>query len=307
METERTYTLADLETENFGGTPLAVLGYPVKHSVSPAMHNAAIAKLRAKNSRFSDWTYYRFEVEPEDLCDALPIFHQRSFLGLNLTVPHKVLAMDAITGVSPDGERMGAVNTLVWDELGYDGFNTDGYGLKAGLEFDLGASMKDSHVILLGSGGAARAAAVQCLLEGCAQLYVGNRSPDRLSGMIDILSAMPGGQSVQTFALHDLPADLPENGIVVNATSLGLKPEDPAPINVSQLPSGWKVYDMIYNPQETRLLKEARAHGLATANGLSMLVHQGARSLEIWSHEDVDARAMMSAACHALHLPPRYD
>lgn len=307
VDTERTYTLADLETEDFGGTPLAVLGYPVKHSVSPAMHNAAIAKLAAKNSRFGDWAYYRFEVKPEDLDEALPLFHRKSFLGLNLTVPHKVLAMDAIKGVSPDAERMGAVNTLVWDELGYDGFNTDGYGLKTGLEVDLGARMKGNHIILLGSGGAARAAAVQCVLEGCAQLYVGNRSPERLAGLIEILNGIPGGKSVQTFALNELPADLPESGIVVNATSLGLKPEDGSPIDVSGLPTGWKVYDMIYNPHETRLLREAWEHGLATANGLSMLVHQGARSLEIWSHEDVDARSMMSAACHALHLPPRYD
>lgn len=307
MDTERTYTLADLETEDFGGTPLAVLGYPVKHSVSPAMHNAAIAKLKRQNSRFNDWAYYRFEVKPEDLHQALPLFHQKSFLGLNLTVPHKVLAMDTIKGVSPDGERMGAVNTLVWNELGYDGFNTDGYGLKTGLEVDLAARLKGAHVILLGSGGAARAAAVQCLLDDCAQLYVGNRSPERLSGLIDILSAMPGSHAVQTFALGQLPTDLPQSGIVVNATSLGLQADDPAPIDVSQLPKGWKVYDMIYNPQQTRLLKDAEAHGMATANGLSMLVHQGARSLEIWSHDEVDAHSMMSAACQALHLPPRYD
>lgn len=307
MDTERTYTLADLETEDFGGTPLAVLGYPVKHSVSPAMHNAAIAKLKRQNSRFNDWAYYRFEVKPEDLHQALPLFHQKSFLGLNLTVPHKVLAMDTIKGVSPDGERMGAVNTLVWNELGYDGFNTDGYGLKTGLEVDLAARLKGAHVILLGSGGAARAAAVQCLLDDCAQLYVGNRSPERLSGLIDILSAMPGSHAVQTFALGQLPTDLPQSGIVVNATSLGLQADDPAPIDVSQLPKGWKVYDMIYNPQQTRLLKDAEAHGMATANGLSMLVHQGARSLEIWSHDEVDAHSMMSAACEALHLPPRYD
>ncbi len=305
MDTEATYTLEDLERLDFPGTPLAVLGFPVKHSVSPAMHNAAIAKLRQSDSRFNDWAYYRFEVPAEDLLTALPLFHRKNFLGLNLTVPHKVIAMEAIQGVSPDAERMGAVNTLVWGELGYDGFNTDGYGLKSGLAADLGVTLKDSHVILLGSGGAARAAAVQCILDGCAQLYVGNRSPDRLQGLLDVLGAMPGGDQVQTFALSDLPEGLPENGIVVNATSLGLKPEDAAPIDVAQLPGGWKVYDMIYNPAETTLLQQAKARGLATANGLSMLVHQGARSLEIWSHETVEAHAMMTAACHALHLPPR--
>lgn len=305
MNTEKTYTLDDLKGLEFSGTSLAVVGFPVKHSVSPAMHNAAIAKLRESNSRFGDWSYYRFEIAADDLLEALPLFHAKGFLGLNLTVPHKVIAMDGIKGISADGERMGAVNTLVWDELGYDGFNTDGYGIMRGLEVDLGESIKDNSIILLGSGGAARATAVQCLLEGCRKLYVGNRSPERLSDLLGVLAPMPGGADVETFALSQLPADLPESGVVINATSLGLKADDAAPIDVSQLPDGWKIYDMIYNPAETTLLKQANARGLPTANGLSMLVHQGAHSLELWSHETVDSHAMMTAACHALNLPPR--
>jgi shikimate dehydrogenase len=307
VDTEKTYTLQDLETTEFDGTPLAVIGHPVQHSVSPAMHNAALSKLAGIDSRFKDWAYYRFDIAPEDFARALPLFHKRSFLGLNLTIPHKVQAMDLIKGVSPDAECMGAVNTLVWDELGYDGFNTDGYGLSRGLEVDLGVSLKDANVILLGSGGAARAAAVQCVLADCARLDVGNRTPERLKDLMAVLDGMPGGDRVQTFALSELPKDLPDNGVVVNATSLGLNAGDPAPIDVAQLPDGWKVYDMIYNPSATALLQQADARGLPIANGLSMLIHQGARSLEIWSHAKVDAHAMMTAACHALKLPPRYD
>lgn len=307
MDTEKTYTLKDLETTEFSGTPLAVIGHPIKHSVSPVMHNAALAKLRETDSRFIDWAYYRFDIAPEDFAQALPLFHQRSFLGLNLTIPHKVQAMDLIHGVSPDAECMGAVNTLVWDELGYDGFNTDGYGLSRGLDLDLGVSLKDANVMLLGSGGAARAAAVQCVLSGCAQLYVGNRTPERLQDLMAVLGGMPGGERAQTFALSELPRDLPEQGVVVNATSLGLQSGDPAPIDVAQLPAGWKVYDMIYNPAKTALLEQAEARDLPIANGLSMLIHQGAHSLEIWSHSQVDSHAMMTGACHALKLPPRYD
>jgi len=227
-------------------------------------------------------------------------------LGLNLTIPHKVQAMDLIYGVSPDAERMGAVNTLVWGEHGYDGFNTDGYGLKKALIAELDAPLKGATVLLLGSGGAARAAAVQCMLEGCAKLYVGNRSVERLEQLMAVVRAMPGGARAEAFALAEPPADLPERGILVNATSLGLKESDPTPFDVNRLPMGWVVYDMIYNPEATRLLQEARARGLAAANGLSMLVHQGVRSLEIWSHAEVDAHTMMRAACHALDLPPRY-
>lgn len=306
MDTNFTYTLADLGTQEFPGTPLAVIGHPIRHSVSPAMHNAAIAKMRQRDSRFNDWAYYRFDIAPEDFAEAVPLFYKSNFLGLNLTIPHKVQAMDLIYGVSPDAERMGAVNTLVWGEHGYDGFNTDGYGLKNALKADLGAPLKDATVILLGSGGAARAAAVQCMLEGCAKLYVGNRSVERLEQLMAVVHAMPHGDRAEAFALAEPPTDLPERGILVNATSLGLKESDPAPFDVTRLSKGWVVYDMIYNPAATRLTQEARAHGLAAAHGLSMLVHQGARSLEIWSHTEVDAHAMMRAACHALDLPPRF-
>lgn len=305
MDTEFTYTVSDLGRFEFSGTPLAVIGHPVRHSISPAMHNAAMQKLRSQSSRFNDWAYYRFDVPPEDFAEAIPFFYKHNFLGLNLTIPHKVQAMDLIRAYSPDAERMGAVNTLVWNEFGYDGFNTDGYGLKSGLREDLGCDLKGSTVILLGSGGAARAAAVQCVLGGCAKLYIGNRSADRLGALLAIVQSMPGGKQVEAFALGDPPRTLPESGVLINATSLGLKAEDPAPFDVTVLPDGWKVYDMIYNPAQTSLLQQAAARGLATANGLSMLVHQGARSLEIWSQAEVDSRVMMSAACHALKLPPR--
>jgi shikimate dehydrogenase len=308
VNTNFTYTLDDLGKTQFEGTPLAVVGHPIAHSVSPAMHNAAIAKMRSKNSRFNDWAYYRFDIASEDFAKAVPLFYENNFLGLNLTIPHKVQAMDLICGVSPDAERMGACNTLVWGEHGYDGFNTDGYGLMAGLCHDLGVSLKDATVILLGSGGAARAAAVQCILEGCEKLYIGNRSVERLDDLMNVVKAMPQGAHAESFSLKDrLVADLPKNGVLVNATSLGLKADDPSPFDVSILPEGWVVYDMIYNPEATRLLQEASSRGLRTANGLSMLVHQGVRSLEIWSHADVDEQAMMRAACHALDLPPRYD
>jgi shikimate dehydrogenase len=305
VNTEKTYTLNDLGKVSFPGTPLAVIGHPIKHSVSPAMHNAALAEMQQANARFKDWAYYRFDIAPEDFAAAIPLFWQNNFLGLNLTIPHKVQAMDLIAEVSTDGERMGAVNTLVRGADGYSGFNTDGYGLKNALKLDLGARLKGATVVLLGSGGAARAAAVQCILEACDKLYIGNRSVERLEHLMRGVQAMPGGECAEAFALSKPPADLPEAGILVNATSLGLKEADPAPFDVRHLPKAWVVYDMIYNPDATRLIQEARAHGLRTANGLSMLVQQGARSLEIWSKAEVNASTMMQAACQALNLPPR--
>ena len=286
----------------FDGASLAVVGHPIKHSISPAMHNAALAKLSDTDERFKDWTYYRFDIHPEQLAEALPLFHKQKFRGLNLTIPHKVQALDLIREISPEAKSMGAVNTLVWNEAGYSGLNTDGYGLEQGLAMDLKVTLKGTAIMILGAGGAARAAAVQAILSGCAQLYMGNRSVDRLQALINGIESFANKVELQTFPLSDLPEDLPESGVVINATALGLDSEDPAPIDVAPLPAAWKVYDMIYNPPKTLLMKQAEARGLSVANGLSMLVHQGARALEAWTHAAVDAAVMMMAAREALEL-----
>lgn len=302
-----TYTLDDLRERTFTGTSLAVVGFPVRHSISPAMHNAAIADLCERNNRFKDWTYYRFEIPPESLPEALELFHRKGFLGLNLTIPHKVDVLPLLKGCSDDARRMGAANTLVWGELGYEGFNTDGYGLERALAKDLGIGIANTPILLLGAGGAARAAAVHCLKTGCSALWVANRSPERLSALLDALEPVRNAIPVRGVALsgHDLPA-LPERGVLVNATSLGLKATDPLPFDPALLPNDWSVLDMIYNPTETALLKAAASAGLRAANGLGMLVFQGVRSLEIWSRETVSDHVMMTAACHTLKLPPRY-
>lgn len=303
MDTEKTYTLDDLDQFEFSGTSLAVLGDPVRHSISPAMQNAALANLELSDPRFAEWAYYRFEIPAEALLESLPRFHAKGFWGLNLTVPHKVIALEGVEKLSATAQQIGAVNTLRRTKTGYEGFNTDGYGMEMGLKESLGVALKDNIVLLLGSGGAARAAAVQCLQAGCQQLYLGNRTPARLAALQASLAPLPSAASVSTFALAQVPENLPENGIVINATSLGLKESDPTPIDISQLPPEWAVYDMIYNPLATRLMQDAQKAGLKTANGLSMLVHQGARALEIWSKATIDSEIMQTAARKALQRP----
>ena len=302
MKTEKTYYFEDLESIEFTGVSLAVIGHPIEHSLSPVMHNAALSKLSETDERFRDWAYYRFDIPPEQLAEALPLFHKHKFHGLNLTIPHKVQALDLIEQVSQEAQLMGAVNTLLWNETGYSGLNTDGYGLERALELDLAVTFKGTSVMLLGSGGAARAAAVRAILSSCARLYIGNRSADRLQSLLKALQPIASEIDIHTFNLNELPHDLPDSGMVINATALGLKSDDPTPINVSQLPAKWKVYDMVYNPPKTILLKQAEARGLEVANGLSMLVYQGARALENWTQKAVDANIMMIAAHAALGL-----
>lgn len=284
-------TLADLATWSRPGTALAVLGHPIKHSISPVMHNAALADLAATEPRFADWQYFRFEVHPDDLPRALELLHKNKFRGLNLTVPHKIIAFDRVAAVDAAARPIGAVNTLRWSERGWQGFNTDGYGMAAGIRETLGRDLAGAHIILLGAGGAARGAAVECLQRGCASLWIANRTRENLDALLALLAPIAGGIPLHGFSPLAPPTDLPTGALAVNATSAGLRPDDPPPIDLAALPRPAAVYDMIYNPPQPPLLRSAAALGLPYANGLTMLIHQGAKALEIWT----DAAALRTA------------
>ena len=287
-------TLSDLDPWSFPGTALAVLGHPIKHSVSPPMHNAALAQMALVDPRFATWRYVRFDIAPEDLPVALEKLHARGFLGINLTVPHKIIAFDRVAALDPAARPIGAVNTLLRTPAGWHGFNTDGYGLATAIREDLGRELSGAHILLLGAGGAARGAAVECLQRGCASLRISNRSRSNLDALLAQLAPLAGKIPLAAFDL----ADVPSGALVINATSAGLKPTDPLPVDLAALaararPAG--VYDMIYNPPETPLLAQARALGLPASNGLGMLIHQGVRALEIWSRAPVPVEAMRTA------------
>lgn len=299
MSADPVLTLADLDRWSFSGTALAVLGHPIKHSISPAMHNAALATMALRDPRFATWKYFRFEVHPDDLPAALPRFHEKGFLGLNLTVPHKILAFSRVADVDPAARPVGAVNTLRSRAGGWQGFNTDGYGLATAVREKLGLDLAGTPIVLLGAGGAARGAAVECLQRGCASLWIGNRTSANLETLLTQLRPLAGQIPLHGFD-PSAPAGLPGHALVINATSAGLRESDPLPADLGGIPHPVGVYDMIYNPPVTPLLALAKARGLPHANGLSMLIHQGARALEIWSEMEVPVEAMRKAAHAAL-------
>ena len=286
----KVYQLEELESWIFPGPSLAVLGHPIAHSLSPVIHNAALERM---GKRFSGWRYYAFDIPVERLGEGLSYFHEKNFVGLNLTIPHKVEALGLISDVDPVACRMGAVNTLIRKQDGYFGRNTDGYGIQNALKEELGVDLSGADVIILGAGGASRATVIQCLDAGCRKVWVGNRSMDRLQ---ELVAAVGGENSrLTTFSLSTPPEELPEAALLINATSLGLKSEDPAPVELSAFPPSIKLYDMIYNPPETALLAEGRNLGLSAANGLSMLVYQAARSLNYWTDAEVPVESMFKA------------
>jgi shikimate dehydrogenase len=279
-----------------------VIGHPVGHSVSPQMHNAALAELARDDARFAGWRYHPFDVEPARLPAALGLMRERHFRGANLTVPHKVLAVGLVQDLDPAAREAGAVNTLARDGSGWHGFNTDGYGLSAGILEDLGLELPGATIVLLGAGGAARGAAVECLRAGCAALWVMNRTRSNLDSLLAHLAPLAGSVRIGALTPGGATTLLQPGAIVINATSSGLRADDPAPADLGALPGIAAVYDMIYNPPRTRLLAQARALGLPHANGLGMLVHQGAKALEIWTGipPSRTAPVMRAAAAKAL-------
>ena len=306
MDIEKTYTLADLKVWDFPGTSLAVIGHPIKHSLSPIMQNAAIEQLSLKNKQFKGWGYFRFDIDAKDLPVALKLFHQKRFLGLNLTVPHKVIAFNLISEITDSAKAIGAVNTLKWTDSGYVGHNTDGYGMFVGIKEGLGVNLEGSSVLILGAGGAARAAIVECLNQQADSIRILNRSKYRLDAMLSSLSSLEGFGSIIPVRKKEDIVTLPRTGICINATSLGMKPDDPLPLDISSLSPKWVVFDMVYNPQETQLLIEARKHGCRVKTGLGMLVHQGAKSLEIWTGHEVNTQIMLKVAECALENQQNY-
>jgi shikimate dehydrogenase len=286
-EAGATLTLDDVRASDFSGlTPLAVLGWPIRHSVSPEMHNAALAELAKKDAKFKAWRYYRVEVPPENLKDALDLLAEKGFLGLNLTIPHKVLALDYVRVADLLGLSAGAVNTLLRKDGEWLGYNTDGMGLKAAVShkpFGI-CYFDEADVALLGAGGAARAIAAIALASACRSLWIGNRSKDRLDELLGQMQGFAGKGVLHGFDLAKAAeAGLPANALVINATSLGLKQDDPAPIDLSIFGLGAKVFDTTYGKHRSALLKQADALGLPASNGLPMLVHQGLDALNEWT------------------------
>lgn len=278
---EPVLSLSDLTAWPRPGTHLAVLGHPIKHSISPPMHNAALAELAKADPQFADWKYHRFEVHPDELPSALERLLAAGFLGINLTVPHKIIAFNEVS-TSESAALIGAVNTLVNEDGAWWGHNTDGYGLRLSILNDLGLMLAGADVLLLGAGGAARGAAVECLQRGVRSLRIVNRTAATRDALLAQLAPLAGGIPLSGLAPTDLPGNLPPGLLVINATSAGLKPTDAPPIDLASLPRPRAVFDMIYNPAETTLLAQARALDIPAANGLGMLVHQGARSLQHW-------------------------
>ena len=249
------------------------------------MHNAAFAALGL------NWRYLAFEVDPNHLRAAIAGAQAMGFAGLNLTVPHKLLAMEMVDALDESAKKWGAVNTIKFEAGGAVGYNTDADAIVTALRADLSLEPRGATVLLLGAGGAGRTAALKLASEPVAELFLVNRTQSKAEAIAaEIKNEFP---SVRVATGYPRTAV----DLILNATSLGLKPDDASPLDEQQFSfkQARAVYDMVYRPAETKLLKTARAAGCKTANGLGMLLHQGAASFEIWTGKPAPINVMRRA------------
>lgn len=273
-----------------GSTKLVgVFGSPITHTASPAMHNAAFGALKM------NWAYLALHVEPPNLRAALHGARDMGFAGLNLTVPHKILALDFIDEIDPVAKRLGAVNTIHFVDGKLRGFNTDGHGIAAAIKEEFNITLKGRRVLVLGAGGAGRAIAVQCALDGATKLFVANRTAAKVAPIArEIKDCKVEFQAIGISA-RDITRVIGDVDLVINATSVGLSSAESLPISSEMFSAKLCVFDTIYRPAQTELLRVAAAAGARVANGLSMLLHQGAKSFEIWTQRKAPLPVMRRA------------
>jgi shikimate dehydrogenase len=294
------YTLADLKGWRDVGPPirLGIFGDPVEHSLSPQMQNAAL-----KHSKI-DMQYARFHIAPDELREALDRVRELSFIGLNLTLPHKIAAPEFVDRVDDDAKQIGAINVIKIDKRKSHGFNTDGRGFARAIREDFSVDLRDLRVMILGAGGAARAIAYECAKSRCERLVIANgtfEKGERLAeklrsffqgpkvfGPVPRLQAIRWEESAFQFQIANVD-------LVVNATPVGLNRGDPSPLSSRLLAPHLMVYDTIYSKERTPLMLAAIEAGARAANGLSMLLHQGALAFEIWFERPVPLEAMRAA------------
>jgi shikimate dehydrogenase len=268
------------------------------------MQNAGIAALGL------NWRYVAFDVHPDNLREAIAGAKAMRFIGLNLTVPHKLLAVTMVDVIDEAAKQWGAINTIrfegrdgsIWKPLGdlppdieteirSVGFNTDADAIIRSVKEDLNVEISGARVLLVGAGGAGRAAALRIAQENPNELWLANRTVSKAEELAGEIRAKLRDVGVQV-GYPQGPIDL-----AINATSLGLKEGEGLPIEGSgfALQQAKAVYDMIYRPAETPLLREAKRAGCRTANGLGMLLYQGAKALEIWSGKPAPIEVMRQA------------
>ena len=273
---------------------LGVIGWPIAHSLSPVLQNAAIDKSNI------DYNYTALPVQPEDLPVAVAGLKALHYRGWNVTIPHKSAIMPLLDEIDEAAKIIGAVNTVVNDKGKLTGYNTDCLGFMGAL-VSRKIDMSNKLAVLLGAGGAARAVIWGLIKAGAGEVVLGVRNPAKAQPLADEFSAY-GKVTVCHWEDAAFAEKLQAADLLVNTTPLGMTPkvEECPPVDWSKVKADAFVYDIIYTPAETRFLREAREHGHKTVNGEEMLAGQGAAALKMWTGIEPDLSCMQEALRQAL-------
>lgn len=265
---------------------VGLFGYPVEHTLSPYMHNAAFESLRL------DYCYLPFRVRPEDLKTAVNAIKALNMRGMNITIPHKEAIIPLLDELDKEADLIGAVNTVLHEDGRLIGYNTDGKGFIRSLKEEGGIIPKGNRILIIGAGGAARAIAFSLAIEGAEKIFINDIITQKAK---ELSSAIIAKTSSEAIYIKDLKEGIEKVNVIINATPLGMKKEDPLPISPELLSQRLFVYDIVYNPPETSLLREARSKGAKALGGLGMLLYQGALSFKIWTGQEPPMDVMKKA------------
>ena len=276
---------------------LGIIGFPIGHSISPLFQQAALDHLGVKA------TYQAWQVEPDSLAAFVKGLRSPDVLGINVTVPHKETIIPLVDQVDEWAAAAGAVNTVVNRQGTLTGHNTDGAGFLRALREAGNFEPRGRRALVLGAGGAGRGVVLALAREGAAQVTIANRTQDRANRLCRM--AADNGLQAQAVSLEtDALAQAAVSAeLIVNCTTIGMAhgpDEHRSLLSREQIPPTALVNDLVYNPQETPLVKEARQAGAATLGGLHMLVYQGAASLEMWTGREAPVGVMLEAAARAM-------
>lgn len=271
---------------------LAVLGHPIGHTLSPIMHNASIKALGLDG----EYEYDKLDVAPDALMERLAQFPAEGYAGVNLTIPLKEVAFQGLEKLDESARILGAVNTVEFTATGPVGHNTDGYGCLKALEEAFGKSANGDSVFILGCGGAGRAVALMVALNGAKSVILADVDADRVANLAaEIFERAPDVEIFQCLEKEEQVQMCNAADLVIQASPVGMKKDDPSLLPPEAFREGQRVFDLIYMYPETALLSVAKSQGAQIANGLGMLLHQGARAFKIWTGIDPDISAMRTA------------
>ncbi len=256
---------------------VAVIGNPIEHSLSPPMHNAAYKQLGM------DYVYVAFKIEKENLSNLIESAKTIGLVGLNVTIPYKTDIIEYLDEVDDTARRINAVNTIRFKDGISKGYNTDGTGAVKSIEKY--TDLKDKNVLVLGAGGASKAITFTLLNHGINNLTIANRSKDNAIQLIENLKKQTGFDKISYVDIEKADTILDNVDIIINTTPIGMYPnvDVDTPIKTEKINENHVVMDIIYNPLETKLLKNAKDNGATTISGTNMLINQGITAFEIFT------------------------